>query len=105
VKRNDFRNEPELFSSADPGENRVSEDVMERRRFPRTHFELAGNHLYRQGCLVFLPPAAIRSALLERLERQLWTPDFPTTKSVPIGDDVATQILGHAQTLGYHVSP
>jgi hypothetical protein len=72
--------------------------VQERRRFSRNHFEIAGCHLFRQGNLVFVPPAAIRAALLTRLERRLWVPSFPSPKAVRIGDDVAEEILKFPRT-------
>ena len=82
----------------------VHKDVQERRRYPRNHFEISGNNLFRQGNLVLLTPATIRAALLKRLERHLWVPSFPSPNAVRIGDDVAEEILQHARSLGQNAS-
>ena len=66
---------------------------LERRRSPRDKYEIKDGQLFYKGRRLPLPQAAIRAALLDRLERGLWVPDYPSSAPVRLGDDIAGDIL------------
>lgn len=70
----------------------------ERRRFPRERYELRDGNLFYMGEPVSLPQPVIRAVILERIEQGLWAPEYGSAACIPIGDDVARELLGRAAT-------
>lgn len=66
----------------------------ERRKSPRSNYVLRDGELYYKGRRLPLPQTAIRAALLDRIERGLWIPDYTSLGPIRVGDDIAHELLG-----------